>query len=703
MHIRIPVPNDLLGKFQEEEAKRSLGNIENSNNINLRNATNSNDNNNNFSGSYPIEENTQFSTPESNNNAKDNNRELQNDQLVNKLIQNFCKLDSLDVKSVKVSNTKNEEKIDTEKTILNNKINELSIKLSGSETEPYLPKVIKNCSDESPFELMKRITNNDKLRISVTQILSYTYCELKKIFQIYLKDIEIKTDAMQKGTQLHRGLEVVTHPQITAKIDTVETDENGEKNSRNFIELDKPKELFVEISKMSEASNITKTDIVDNVDIDSGKVGHKFDSANKKWDRKDTSLVPKEYVEHKPQSVGTLEENMQTPEKKTEPSESMTTSESTIVVKDTVQEPAIGEFNLHLNFHVRYLQAFEYKLSQTLFRLLNLLQYGECREILVHGLYSKKSNKLMENLEELEAASPSDLITISGIVDNLRIESKHSDAFKTYQEELQKQLTSSYDFDTYIQSIQTMRKQWIDPDVKEDDEKLLYITVSDDKTRQRNDMPYKPYQKDALNQAMIYRLLISNLSKDVGFCYKSLSINLDKRGIELYKTMSNELTNACLVGNNFFLNDFKKLKNGKLLNTYCNNKGDLESTPFIFQNLTNDKRFDDLNGKWEIPPTPSLIISRLAQVHSLLDGFFGNTVSVVYINQANSEVIGSCSQRYTEDSTNSIIKYGMDMWNGRRNPEPAKSKNMCNYCIFKDKCQVQLEFKGLMPYEKTGQ
>lgn len=96
--------------------------------------------------------------------------------------------------------------------------------LANNRNAKYLPEVfITKPYTRSPYE--ESIAVNNRQRLSVSSIIPYSYCELSKMYQLYMGDQKVSNPLMEKGQEIHRALEVETHPQTNVHLEL----EYGEK------------------------------------------------------------------------------------------------------------------------------------------------------------------------------------------------------------------------------------------------------------------------------------------------------------------------------------------------------------------------------------------------------------------------------------------------------------------------------------------
>lgn len=334
-----------------------------------------------------------------------------------------------------------------------------------------------------------------------------------------------------------------------------------------------------------------------------------------------------------------------------------------------------------------------YKLSKTITRTLKLLEFGECREVLVHGFYNPQESRMVTDSDELINNFDSNIL-ISGIVDELRLSSVEEDAFLEYKKELKLKLKDVYEFDSIFRIITELSEKWTP---------MLYLIVNDDKTRKSMRLPTLDQQKSHLLQVGIYKYLLNLLTNDTKFSYVSWRKNLQNRGelnedIEQNELSNDFLTFICMFNVNF-LNDFMNLKNGisiKSIDEIDPNLNKITNT-YEFVNNSNNPNLDLLNGRWLIKPTLNHLIIRLAQVQNLIKPFLNDdNLQITYIYQKSNKELQKINQVYDEAYVSNQINLGLDLWLGKRDPYPTNNETTCKYCEFNNKCQIPLKRKGLL-------
>jgi exonuclease V len=645
------------------------------------------------------------------------------------------------------SNVKDiDKKLDALATYLSmNKIDSLSCTQSGSF---YLPaQFLTNTEILSPYsELCKLNKSDQKTRLSITKIVPYSYCELKKMYQLYIGDSNIETVFMQKGKEIHKDLEIGIHPQVDVKLETklgpdlvVSVDKsNGLENTKqqNYVNINKMieredilRKLYMQ--KITHLNEITENSKLDNVDKTEDFLKEKFNTIETANDESSTSkihdvndedgnnllaiLIPKDEKEELEENkimekkqllepfggksdnkqVDELKEISKADETQVEELESIGEEElkEESETEDTITEPFFPIIKLQSN--VDPVSTMAYKLTQTLMRLLKLLEYGECREILVHAFYDKERNIVLNSLDEINDINDNDIL-LSGIIDGLRISSQEEDAFNTYKLELQTELENVYGFDEIFYKIKKLTKYWTDSE-----DPMLYLIINDDKTRISNRKPSLDQQNSQMLQVGMYRKLLGLLTNDKKFTYKSWCENLINRGELIFEPLSNDLVTFICMFNNHFFYDFINLKNGNKINSISEIDSRLmdivaNNNNYTYKNNSNNSDLNLLEGDWEIVPTLGHIIARLAQVLNLLDPFMHNKLQVTYIGQRNNRTIGRIERNYDESFVDDQINQGMKLWLGKREPVPTNSDTICKYCEFNTRCQIPLRRQGLL-------
>ncbi|QPG75392.1 hypothetical protein FOA43_002746 [Brettanomyces nanus] len=326
--------------------------------------------------------------------------------------------------------------------------------------------------------------------------------------------------------------------------------------------------------------------------------------------------------------------------------------------------------------------------TSTILRLLTLFQFGECREVLVQGLYNKAEQALLQTDEQLSSTSSSDYIIISGVIDHLVLESGSAEgAFDGYQEELRDSIPDFLDISELINQIQLKADRWCDQS-----DSLLYITVKDLKTRRTRSLPHPLQQQSAKYQVGMYRKFLEILSIDPKLTYQMLLINARKRGIDPYSVLPEPLVIELVLGNYYLIKDFDRLKHGKPIGfaPYDNDshiKGNFNISSAGKYTIGNN-----LSGDWTNPPTLAYLAARLAQLHHSINPFLSSQNFIEYSCQG--KVFRQIKDIYHEEDIDSAIRHGMDLWLGHREPETPFIKSICKNCEFRKQCEWHLRQEG---------
>lgn len=490
------------------------------------------------------------------------------------------------------------ESIYRAKTV-DDKINILSDYLSNQLNSTFLPDKFINSKKLIPYEKLCDNEFDNNSRLSVTKILPNSFCELRKMYRLYLEESAIETPAMINGRKIHKVLEDRVHPQTDIYLKT-------KYGAKELLQIDKQQELNI------------------------------------------------------PQHISSI-----------------------------INEPALTNgilTTIDISDDI-YISVQLQKISQTINRIINIFKFGKGREILVHALYNKKTNKILTNLPE-SGIIDKDHIIISGIIDDIYLTSDYDDAFKAFQEELGTEINKQYDFESTFKVIKSKMTQWTDLN-----DPMLYLVINDDKSIMRRFKPSISNQKNQLLQVGIYRYLLGILSKDINFSYESWRFNMISRREKIDEPLHNSIVSLTCLINQYLLKDYIKLKNGDPINydgikNPPSNTYNSSAAPYIFQNTTNIESLNILNGEWKNPPTFSHIIARLAQVENLLKTFLSNKLEITYIDRLNGELINSIYGKFNEKYVNDQINLGMDLWLGKREPFPPSNENICKKCEFNRKCKI---------------
>ncbi|GME78120.1 unnamed protein product [[Candida] boidinii] len=191
-----------------------------------------------------------------------------------------------------------------------------------------------------------------------------------------------------------------------------------------------------------------------------------------------------------------------------------------------------------------------------------------------HHLLTKNTR----NYKGLLQADTNRVVLISGIIDHLAFESKHSDAVLQYRKELRdymdekanrakldiknknnnnnnnsdpfNSLNYLRDLNCIIPAVETKAKEWCDPS-----DPMIFLSVKDVKTRQSKYLPHPYLRQLAQIQVNMYRRFLGILSGEtddeingikgnnpVEFTYNMLLTNLRKRGIDPDQTIPSSVS-----------------------------------------------------------------------------------------------------------------------------------------------------------------
>ncbi|GAV27260.1 hypothetical protein PMKS-000724 [Pichia membranifaciens] len=588
---------------------------------------------------------------------------------------------------------------------LNERIDALADYLSCRKNTKHLPSKFITSRKLIPYDELCQVEKNDNARLSVTKILPHAYCELKDMYQLYLGGIRVQTQAMKDGKKIHQVLEESIHPQIDLCLETLSGEDEIVRidKSTNLYELKPARETMTGIDTMttgidtlqiqSESEHATlyqqPTTMkapAESKTLDTEEKRMKYLKEN--YNIEDTTG---DVVENSKEAVVLDEQEAEEDQIQMRPIDAEVTTEieaekeanGELIVLKLINSELIAKSQVH-------------KIAQTIRRLINLFEFGQGREILVHALYDRKNEKLLTEIPTGKDFSPNDCIIISGIIDDLHLTSDHEDAFGAFQRELQDELKEAFDFEETFTAIKNKTKQWTDTN-----DPMLYLVVNDDKSRSDKRKPSPRYQKTQLLQVGMYRKFLGILSKDVNFTYESWRYNMECRKESLDSPLDNTLVSFSYFVNHFLLNDYIKLKRGEPLEFTGISRPPLQTAerstmPYVFKNSTNVKELDVLVGEWVYPPTLAHILGRLAQTQCLLNDFLSDKLQVSYVSRSTAECLNTVPGKYDGKFVSEQIGEGMDLWMGKREPSSTNYEQACNYCDFKNKCEIPDRLKGLL-------
>ncbi|ODV85893.1 hypothetical protein CANARDRAFT_179029, partial [[Candida] arabinofermentans NRRL YB-2248] len=336
--------------------------------------------------------------------------------------------------------------------------------------------------------------------------------------------------------------------------------------------------------------------------------------------------------------------------------------------------------------------------SRSILRLTELFEFGEAREILVHGVYNMSTEQLLNPAnvanEELETytKNSSNLLVISGVIDHLVLESgKFEGVFDQYQQELEQSITNKQDLSEIIKN------------------PLLYMSVRDLKTRSGRSLPHPFTQNTSKIQIGMYRKFLEDLSISPEKTYRMMLINSVQRNVDIDEPLSPELVIYLMLNNKYLINDFKRLKNGDPIG-FQPFDNDINSprdgsmkysiapicevsgidAPELIELVKTEIPAELHSGTlWKTAPTYRYLAARLAQLYGLTNDFLSPSLSVEY--SAKDTIFNQVNYRYNKSEIESTIEKGMDLWNGRRLPLRPQYKTICKSCEFSKQCGWYLD------------
>ncbi|KAG7843590.1 hypothetical protein KL941_004572 [Ogataea angusta] len=117
---------------------------------------------------------------------------------------------------------------DSKAVLPSSKQDQLMAKLAGKYDAQYLPR--NHFAPGTPLQQLESLSAGKpgQIRLSVTKILTGAYCELQKMYQLYMGVTEVpQTREMLRGSQEHEQIELKTHPVAEVRVDnkTVRVDQ----------------------------------------------------------------------------------------------------------------------------------------------------------------------------------------------------------------------------------------------------------------------------------------------------------------------------------------------------------------------------------------------------------------------------------------------------------------------------------------------
>ncbi|KAG7694222.1 hypothetical protein KL951_004100 [Ogataea haglerorum] len=116
---------------------------------------------------------------------------------------------------------------DSKAVLPSSKQDQLMAKLAGKYDAQYLPR--DHFAPGTPLQQLELLSAGKpgQIRLSVTKILTGAYCELQRMYQLYMGVTEVpQTREMLRGSQEHEQIELKTHPVVEVRVnnETVRVD-----------------------------------------------------------------------------------------------------------------------------------------------------------------------------------------------------------------------------------------------------------------------------------------------------------------------------------------------------------------------------------------------------------------------------------------------------------------------------------------------
>lgn len=381
---------------------------------------------------------------------------------------------------------------------------------------------------------------------------------------------------------------------------------------------------------------------------------------------------------------------------------------------------------LKKNLNIKRMDTLLESWCQSMFRILNLFNQGEAREIICHSFINNSNFNFVsdnsthiDNYEDLFLNKNSNLpqnrqlVQISGIIDHLTLKrfsdknNKNSTSFDTNKSDLIKlniDPMNELNFDNLLNTIKNSIKNFnlASKDNSRNDNDYLKILLSDVKTRQ---FYSKPQQNSVIKttklQIMYYKFLLENLSKNITFSYYSLLRNAIDRGYDLDDPIPFEHILVYLIQYPFLHEDFTKMMNGEKFDfdslNYSNSTLKNTNTGYdgseYYVLISKDPSTEILQNfclqKWAQPVTLRYFAYRLAGVYNLVYDLLSDDLNVEYYCQG--ENFYNLRFQYDQDE---LIKFNLNSnkyWFGKRNLEPFKPtlenfNTYCSSCEYKSDC-----------------
>ncbi|KAG7751395.1 hypothetical protein KL912_000528 [Ogataea haglerorum] len=116
---------------------------------------------------------------------------------------------------------------DSKAVLPSSKQDQLMAKLAGKYDAQYLPR--DHFAPGTPLQQLESLSAGKpgQIRLSVTKILTGAYCELQRMYQLYMGVTEVpQTREMLRGSQEHEQIELKTHPVVEVRVnnETVRVD-----------------------------------------------------------------------------------------------------------------------------------------------------------------------------------------------------------------------------------------------------------------------------------------------------------------------------------------------------------------------------------------------------------------------------------------------------------------------------------------------
>lgn len=496
------------------------------------------------------------------------------------------------------------------------------------------PLPIKSPIDLTPYQFLS-MYNNDKSyitipRLSVTKLLTDSWCELREYYSIYGVSRFKTSKAITQGLRVHENLETTTHKVI----DTTDLSKKLEVNVKQKVD---------EIERQ-----IQLTSDPEEIELQQQRLAQFNLNA---YGNIPESKLAIEWAQSILSRLFTL----------------FSTSEAREVLIHGYIDLNKGEF------------CHEIK-SNCINNQNNVLVSGIVDQIRIVD----KSNP--RNLDLFETVNHNLEYEFPNCINNIRIID-----FSRYFDVIGNIIKDFHDYEILVTDVKTRGFNSI-PGQKSVIESAKYQTfyyrkflglLSNENTHEN--FAYYSLLENArirgvdVDKPINYSTIVQMLRKFPDILYQDFTklSNGDKIGFKPFDDFHHNLIHHYYNLNDYFDSGFH-CNNSKLINDLN------EVDDFDYKNLFTE----DILKQWQIPPTLRYFAARGNQFYRLCSQILGDTTTVEYHNHRTNSCFHTNTYDYDEHELNDQLYKASTFWNGKRVPIPTTDLDKCKYCDFSPKCVV---------------